>query len=214
MDSRLHALIGQAVKNAKEHGGDLTTQNLKYVWNVAEKVASVTGADPNDLFVEGVIAMRKAEDKYDPALNDNFTKFCATAVRGYMLNAVNRQQGMVHVPVNHLRGFKKGQEQRDEVSEISYDHIDSYDYDTLGSVEPDVLNKDRYEILMDGISRLDENSRIAVKMKLRLGEYSNLEKNNMKNIAEELEVPVGIANKIYKEAIDKLSRYCQMEASY
>lgn len=213
MDSRLHALIGNAVKNAQKHGGDLTTQNLKYVWDVAEKVSSVTGVDANDLFVEGVIAMKKAENKYDPALNDNFTKFCSTAVRGYMLNVVNRQQGMVHVPVNHMKGFKKGQEQKDEVGEISYDHIDSYDYDTLGSCEPDVLNKDRYEILMDGIASLDINSQIAIKMKLRLGEYSKVEKTNMKAIAEELEVPVNIANKIYKEAMDKLTKYCRREAA-
>lgn len=211
MDSKLHKEIGKAVKHAEEHNGDLTSKNLKYVWHVAEDVARVTGVDVNDLFVEGVIAMKKAEMKYDPTQNDNFTKYCATAVRGYMMNVVNRQQSLVHVPVNHMKGFKKGSDQKDEVSEIVYDHIDSYDYDTLGSVDNEFLNRDRDIILNEGLNRLDENGRIAIKMKLRLGEYANLKRINMSTIAEELEVPVNIANKIYKEAFEKLSKYCQAE---
>ena len=48
-------------------------------------------------------------------------------------------------------------------------------------------------------------------MKLRLDEYANLDKINMHVIADELEVPVNVANRIYKEALDKLSKYCQAE---
>lgn len=211
MDTRLHSLIGKAVENAEKNGGDLTTKNLKYVWHVAEEISRKTGVDVNDLFVEGVIAMKKAEEKYDPSQNDNFTKYCATAVRGYMLNAVNRQQGMVHVPVNHMKGFKKGQEQRDEVGEIVYDRIDSYDYDTLGTVEFSTIFDDRDKILRDGIKTLDINGQIAIKMKLRMDEYENLEMINMQSIADELEVPVPKASKIYKDALQKLSKYCQSE---
>lgn len=213
MDSKLHKAIGDAVRHAEKHGGDLTTKNLKYVWKVAEDVSNKTGVDANDLFVEGVIAMKKAELKYDPTKNDNFTKFCATAVRGYMLNVVNRQQGMVHVPVNHMKGFKKGQKQREEVGKIVYDHIDSYDYETLGSIDNDFLNRDRDVILMEGLKTLDENGRIALMMKLHLGEYKHLKSVNMKMIADELEVPTNIASKIYKEALNKLSKYCQSEAN-
>ena len=211
MDTKLHYLIGKAVENAEKNGGDLTTKNLKYVWHVAEDVSRRTGVDVNDLFVEGVIAMKKAEEKYDPEQNDNFTKYCATAVRGYMLNVVNRQQGMVHVPVNHMKGFKKGQEQRDEVGEIIYDHIDSYDYDTLGSVDHITIFDDRDKILRDGLKTLDINGQIAIKMKLRMDEYEGLEMINMQTIADELEVPVPKANKIYKEALQKLTKYCQSE---
>lgn len=211
MDSRLHKEIGKSVKYAEEHGGDLTTKNLKYVWAVAEDVARKTGADVNDLFVEGVIAMKKAEEKYDPTLNDNFVKSCAVAVRGYMMNFVNRHQSMVHIPVNHMRGFKKGQEQNEEVGKIVYDRIDAHDYDSLGSVDNDFLNRDRDTILNEGLSKLDENGRIAIMMKLRMGEYTHLKKISMSTIAEELEVPVNVANKIYKEAFEKLSKYCQAE---
>jgi DNA-directed RNA polymerase specialized sigma subunit len=35
--------------------------------------------------------------------------------------------------------------------------------------------------------------------------------NNMKAIADELEVPVAHATKIYKEALKKLSDYCQSQ---
>lgn len=211
MDTRLYNQIGKAVENAEKHGGDLTTKNLKYVWKVAEDVSSKTGVDVNDLFVEGVIAMKKAEEKYDPTKNDNFTKYCATAVRGYMLNVVNRQSSMVHVPVNHLKGFKKGQEQHSEVSNITYEHIDSYDYDTLGSVDNEFMNRDRDEILREGLNKLDESGRIAIKMKLHMDEYASMKSIKMSDIADELEVTVPIANRIYKEALDKLSKYCQAE---
>lgn len=211
MDSKLHQLIGKAVEDAEKNGGDLTTKNLKYVWRVAEDIAAKTGADAYDLFTEGVIAMKKAEEKYDPSKNDNFTKYCATAVRGYMLNVINRQQSLVHVPVNHIRGFKKGQDTIDDVVNITYDRIDSYDYDTLGTVEHSSMFNDRDQILREGLKTLDPNGQIAMKMKLRLDEYENLEKNNIQTIADELEVPVPRANKIYKDALQKLSKYCQSE---
>ena len=211
MDSKLHNLIGSAVKRAEKNDGDLTTKNMKYVWKVAENISKTTGVDVYDLFTEGIIAMKKCEEKYDPSLNDSFTKYCANSVRGYMLNVVNRQQSLVHIPVNHLKGFKKGQEAHNDVVNITYDRLDSYDYDMLGTTyHPSMLN-DRQSILQEGINRLDENGRIAVKMKLRLGEYENLEKNNIQIIAEELEVPVPKASKIYKDAIKTLSKYCQSE---
>lgn len=211
MNSNLYSLIGKAVNDAEKNGGDLTTKNLKYVWKVAEDISYKTGVDVNDLFVEGVIAMKKAEEKYDPSQNDSFVKYAATSIRGYMLNVVNRQQDIVHIPVNHKKGFKKGQEQHESVNDITYDHIDSYNYDMLGSVEHESVFSDRQEILNEGLKRLSENGRIAIKMKLRLDEYANLKKNNMSVIAEELEVPINIANRIYKEAVDKLSKYCQSE---
>lgn len=211
MDVKLYKLIGKAVKQAEKNGGDLTTKNLKYVWKVAQDISSRTGVDTYDLFAEGVIAMKKCEEKYDETKNDNFVKYCSSSIRGYMLNVVNRQQDIVHIPVNHKKGFKKGQENKDDVNEVSYDRIDSYDYDTLGYVSPEIYNKDKQEILYEGLNKLDENGRIAIKMKLRLDEYSNLEKNNMNIIADELEVPVNIANKIFKEAVTKLSKYCQSE---
>lgn len=211
MDTNLYNLIGKAVKHAEEHGGDLTTKNLKYVWAIAQDISFKTGVDVYDLFAEGVIAMKKCEEKYDPTVNDSFTKYCAASIRGYMLNVVNRQQDIVHIPVNHKKGFKKGQEDKDEIGEIVYNRIDSYDYDSLGSVEHDSENRDRQEILYEGLRQLDENGRIAIKMKLRLDEYANLDKINMHVIADELEVPVNVANRIYKEALDKLSKYCQAE---
>lgn len=204
-------MIGDAVKKAQKNGGDLTTQNLKYVWKIAQDLGNKTGVEPYDLFVEGVIAMKKAEQKYDPNLNDSFVKFCSASVRGYMLNYINRGQSLVHIPVNHLQGFTKGQETKSDVSEITYDRIDSYDYDTLGTVDHPGMTTDRYEILQEGLKQLDENSRIAVKMKLRLDEFGQLEKNNMKVIAEKLEVPERVATKIYNEAMTKLKKYCQAE---
>lgn len=211
MDSRLFKMIGSAVKHAETHGGDLTTKNLKYVAKVASDVAKRTGADENELLGEGVIAMRKCEERYDPEKNDNFTKYCATSVLGYMMNYVNRQSNLVHIPVNHLKGFKAGQESKTEASSVSYSHIDAMDYDTLGYVDDDIFKRDKFEILMNGINTLDENSKIAIKMKLRIGEYSNLKKNSMKAIAEELEVPVNIASKIYREAVQKITKYCRAE---
>lgn len=211
MDSKLFKIIGDAVKRAEETNGDLTSKNLRYVATVAQDIASKTGADFDELFAEGVIAMKKCEEKYDSNKNDNFTKFCASSVRGYMMNYVNRQSSLVHIPVNHLKGFKAGQDIKNEAASISYNHIDSMDYDTLGSVDDDIFNRDRFEILLEGLNRLDENGRIAIKMKLRLDEYSNLKKNSMKAIADELEVPVTIANKIYKEALQKLTKYCTAE---
>ena len=209
----LYSLIGKTVKEQKGNLYDLTSQNLKYVWKVASDISFKTGVDLYDLFVEGVIGMKKAEENYDPTQNNDFVKYSATSVRGYMLNLVNRQSEIVHVPANHKMGFRKGQVDNESVGEISYDHIDSYDYDTLGTCDHENIFTNREEILNRGLETLDENGRIAIKMKLRMGEYVNLEKNNMNVIAEELEVPVNIANKIYKEAMKKLTKYCTKEVS-
>ncbi len=223
MDSRLYSEIGAAVKHAEENGGDLTTKNLFYVAKVAKDLSSKTGADFDMLFSEGVIAMKKSEEKYDPDKNDSFVKFAGVSVRGYMLNAINRQGTLVHIPVNHQKGFKKGQETEYDTTVRSVE-IDSFNYDILGSVEGTAFFNERMDILMEGLNKLDVNSRIALKMKLRLDEYGDMVpseddptkmvykyQNNMKAIADRLEVPVPHASKIYKEALLKISEYCQSQ---
>lgn len=109
MDSKLYNDIGKAVDIAQKKGGSLTEQNLKYVVKVAQDIANKTGADFDSLLAEGVIAMMKAEKKYDPSKNNKFVKAAAMSVRGYMLNSINRQGNLVHIPANHMKGFKKGQ---------------------------------------------------------------------------------------------------------
>ena len=221
MDSRLYSEIGAAVKYAEEHGGDLTTKNLFYVAKVAKDLSAKTGADFDMLFSEGVIAMKKSEEKYDPEKNDNFVKFAGVSVRGYMLNAINRQGSLVHIPVNHQKGFKKGQEATHDTNVRTID-IDAFNYDTLGAVDGNIFFNERMDILKDGLDTLDVNGRIALKMKLRLDEYGDMVpdetdptkmvykyQNNMKAIAETLEVPVPHASKIYREALIKITEYCQ-----
>lgn len=223
MDSRLYSEIGAAVKYAEENGGDLTTKNLFYVAKVAKDLSSKTGADFDMLFSEGVIAMKKSEEKYDPDKNDSFVKFAGVSVRGYMLNAINRQGTLVHIPVNHQKGFKKGKEAEQDTNIKTVD-IDAFNYDTLGSVDGTAFFNERMDILMEGLETLDVNGRIALKMKLRLDEYGDMVpskddptkmvykyQNNMKAIADKLEVPIPHASKIYKEALMKISEYCQSQ---
>ena len=223
MDSRLYSEIGAAVKRAEKNGGDLTTKNLFYVAKVAKDLSAKTGADFDMLFSEGVIAMKKSEEKYDPEKNDSFVKFAGVSVRGYMLNAINRQGTLVHIPVNHQKGFKKGQEAEVDTNIQTVD-IDAFNYDTLGMVDGSAFFNERMDILKDGLETLDVNSRIALKMKLRLDEYGDMVpdvddptkmvykyQNSMKAIAETLEVPVPHASKIYKEALAKISAYCQSQ---
>ena len=223
MDSRLYSEIGTAVKRAEKNGGDLTTKNLFYVAKVAKDLSSKTGADFDMLFSEGVIAMKKSEEKYDPEKNDSFVKFAGVSVRGYMLNAINRQGSLVHIPVNHQKGFKKGQEAESDTNIQTVD-IDAFNYDTLGMVDGSAFFNERMDILKDGLKTLDVNSCIALKMKLRLDEYGDMVpdeedptkmvykyQNSMKAIAETLEVPVPHASKIYKEALTKISAYCQSQ---
>ena len=223
MDSRLYSEIGTAVKRAEKNGGDLTTKNLFYVAKVAKDLSSKTGADFDMLFSEGVIAMKKSEEKYDPEKNDSFVKFAGVSVRGYMLNAINRQGSLVHIPVNHQKGFKKGQEAESDTNIQTVD-IDAFNYDTLGMVDGSAFFNERMDILKDGLKTLDVNSCIALKMKLRLDEYGDMVpdeedptkmvykyQNSMKAIAEKLEVPVPHASKIYKEALTKISAYCQSQ---
>ena len=215
MDSRLYSEIGAAVKRAEKNGGDLTTKNLFYVAKVAKDLSSKTGADFDMLFSEGVIAMKKSEEKYDPEKNDSFVKFAGVSVRGYMLNAINRQGSLVHIPVNHQKGFKKGQEAEIDTNIQTVD-IDAFNYDTLGMVDGSAFFNERMDILKDGLDTLDINSRIALKMKLRLDDYGDMipseedptkmvykYQNTMKAIADTLEVPVPHATKIYKEALVK-----------
>ena len=222
MDSRLYSEIGAAVKRAEENGGDLTTKNLFYVAKVAKDLSAKTGADFDMLFSEGVIAMKKSEEKYDPEKNDSFVKFAGVSVRGYMLNAINRQGSLVHIPVNHQKGFKKGQEAEIDAASVRTIDIDAFNYDRLGSVDGNIFFNERMDILNYGLETLDVNGRIALKMKLRLDEYGDMipseedptkmvykYQNNMKAIADMLEVPVPHASKIYKEALIKLSAYCQ-----
>ena len=104
MDSKLYNDIGKAVKLAEKYGGTLTEKNLLYVVKVATDIANKTGADFESLLSEGVIAMMNVEKKYDDTKNDKFVKAAAVAVRGYMLNYLNRQGTLVHIPVNHLKG--------------------------------------------------------------------------------------------------------------
>ena len=223
MDSRLYSEIGAAVKRAEKNGGDLTTKNLFYVAKVAKDLSAKTGADFDMLFSEGVIAMKKSEEKYDPEKNDSFVKFAGVSVRGYMLNAINRQGTLVHIPVNHQKGFKKGQEAEVDTNIQTVD-IDAFNYDTLGMVDGSAFFNERMDILKDGLETLDVNSRIALKMKLRLDEYGDMVpdvddptkmvykyQNSMKAIADTLEVPVPHASKIYKEALVKISAYCQSQ---
>ena len=223
MDSKLYSEIGAAVKHAEKNGGDLTTKNLFYVAKVAKDLSSKTGADFDMLFSEGVIAMKKSEEKYDPEKNDNFVKFAGVSVRGYMLNAINRQGTLVHIPVNHQKGFRKGKEAEVDTNIKTVD-IDAFNYDTLGMVDGSAFYNERMNILKDGLDTLDINSRIALKMKLRLDEYGDMVpskedptkmvykyQNSMKAIADTLEVPVPHASKIYKEALTKISAYCQRQ---
>ena len=224
MDSRLYSEIGAAVKHAEKNGGDLTTKNLFYVAKVAKDLSAKTGADFDMLFSEGVIAMKKVEEKYDPDKNDSFVKFAGVSVRGYMLNAINRQGSLVHIPVNHQKGFKKGQAAESDASSVKTVDINAFNYDTLGTVDANPFFNERMDILMEGLSTLDYNSQIALKMKLRLDEFGDMVpskedptkmvykyQNNMKAIAEMLEVPIPHASKIYKEALIKISAYCQSQ---
>ena len=223
MDSKLYNEIGKAVEIAKKNNASLTEQNLLYVVKVATDIANKTGADFESLIAEGVIAMMKVEEKYDPTKNDKFTKAAAMAIRGYMLNSLNRQN-LVHIPANHMKGFKKGQDRLEE-SKIDYCPIDATNYDTLGEVDNSAFETNRDEILQEGLKTLDVNGRIEIEMKLHLGKYSEQlpsqgkdklvwkYNNSMKDIAEELEVPLNTANKIYKEAFEKLSKYCQAACS-
>ena len=223
MDSRLYSEIGAAVKRAEKNGGDLTTKDLFYVAKVAKDLSAKTGADFDMLFSEGVIAMKKSEEKYDPEKNDSFVKFAGVSVRGYMLNAINRQGTLVHIPVNHQKGFKKGQEAEVDTNIQTID-IDAFNYDTLGMVDCSAFFNERMDILKDGLNTLDINGRIALKMKLRLDEYGDMipskedptkmvykYQNSMKAIADTLEVPVPHATKIYKEALTKITEYCRSQ---
>ena len=224
MDSKLYKEIGKFVKRAQKNGGStLTEQNLLYVIKVATDVAASSGTDFDMLVCEGTIGMMKAEERYDPEKNDNFVKYAAPSVRGYMLNAINRQSSLIHIPANLMPGFKKGQE-KSEKADIEYDCIDASNYDTLGVVDNEAFAVTQGEILMDGLNRLGGAARTAMEMKLRIGKYGEQEqveskngktewkwkyKNNIQSIADELEVTVPMANKIYKDALSKLSNYCQ-----
>lgn len=224
MDSKLYNEIGKAVEIAQKKGGSLTEQNLRYVVKVAQDIANKTGADFDELLGEGVIAMQEAEKKYDPSKNDKFVKAAAMSVRGYMLNYLNRQGSLVHIPANHMKGFKKGQDRLEE-SKIDYCPIDASNYDTLGEVDNAAFEINRDEILQEGLKTLDINGRIAMEMKLHLGKYAERlpsegkdkpvwkYNNSMKDIADELEVPINTANKIYKAAFEKLKRYCMTAAA-
>ncbi len=210
MDSRYYEEIGKAVERAQKEGGDLTTQNLLYVVAIANNEAKKTGADINDLIAVGTEAMRKVELKYDKTKNDNFVKACGQSVRGEMMNFINRQGGLVHVPVNHQKGFKKGQEAKENTN-ITYQSIDTDDYDKFGECDSYAFANENEEILRNGLETLDEFGRKTIKMKLRMDEYKNLKYNNFKVMAEELELTVPKVRKIYNEALEKLSNYCQKE---
>ena len=118
--------------------------------------------------------MKKSEEKYDPDKNDSFVKFAGVSVRGYMLNAINRQGTLVHIPVNHQKGFKKGKEAESDAASVKTIDIDAFNYDTLGSVDGTAFFNERMDILMEGLETLDVNGRIALKMKLRLDEYGDM----------------------------------------
>lgn len=210
MDSRYYEEIGKAVERARKNGSDLTTKNLLYVVKVAINVAKETGVDENDLIAVGTEAMKKVEKKYDPTKNDKFVKACALAVRYEMINFVNRQTNLVHIPVNHQSGFTKGSKAREE-TDISYKSIEFEDYDNLGECSNDAFKNERDEILRKGIKTLSPAGQKTIKIKLKLDEYEGLKHNNFQFMADELEVPLPVARKIYNDAFEKLSIFCQKE---
>lgn len=220
MDSKLYNEIGKVVERAEKFGGTLTEKNMLYVAKVADDVSKASGVDFETLFSEGIIGMMKFEEKFDPTKHDNFVKAAAPSVRGYMINFINRQNNLVHIPVNQLQGFKKGQKRVDGTN-VEMVHIDSMDYDTLG-VDDYSIEQDRERILNEGLMKLDINGRIAVMMKLRLGKYATVVQskddpsktiykynNNIASIANELNCPKAKVAKIYKDAFTKLQKYCQ-----
>lgn len=211
MDSRLYEEIGKAVEKARKNNGDLTTQNLLYVVKVAKSVSKETGVDEDELIGVGTEAMKALESKYDSNKNDNFTKFCGMTLRGKMMNFINREyKNLVHIPVSDQKGFKKGQDAK-EGTNVTYKSIDADDYDTLGECPNMSFYDEKFEVLEKGIDTLDEYGRKTIQIKFKLGEYKDIEHSSYQAMAEELEVTVPIAKKIYLEAYDKLKRYCISE---
>ena len=221
MDSRLYNEIGKAAKNGKT----LTEKNLPYVWHVATELSSSTGADVEELFMVGVTEMCEKESTYDPNMNTGgFTKYCGFSVRCKMLNYINRGGvDLVHIPANHKRGYKKGFEENED-NKASYVSIDASDYDSFGSENNSAFSNERMDVVMKALDSLDDVAQTVVKMKFRIGEYGETVNNpnnpcrlkhkysnNMKAIAEELGVPVAVANKIYKSAMTKLENYCKSQ---
>ena len=107
-----------------------------------------------------------------------------------------------------MKGFKKGQDAKEE-TKITYKGIEPNDYDNLGECGNYAFRNEEEDILRKGLETLDEVGQKTIKIKLRMDEYSNLKKNNFQFMAQELEVPIPIARKIYNESFEKLSKYCQ-----
>lgn len=211
MDSRYYNEIGKAVKRAQENDGDLTTQNLLYIVKIAKNESRKTGIDEDELIAVGTEAMKKVEMKYDKTRNDNFVKACGASVRGEIMNYINRNTNLVHIPVNHQKGFKKGQEAKEETVELSYFRIDELDYDMLGECNNLAFNDERDYILRKGLETLDEYGKKTIMMKLHMDEYGDMKYNNFQVMADELELPIQRVKQIYTQSLEKLTRYCQSE---
>ena len=201
----LYKQIGKAVKRADKN--DLVTSNLLYVAQIANEMVKQYPKTPftaDDLFSEGCIGLQYAASKYDGERNDKFLGFAKPCIEGYIRNAILRKGSLVHIPMNHMTD-------KDIDTNIYSESIDADEYDKYGENEMVSDKRVREDILIAGISTLDETEQIVMKMKLNVGEYSKCKNKSIKDISDTIAKTKTETSQIYKAALEKLTKFCTAE---
>ena len=88
-EAELSKKIQEGDRNALN---ELVEANLKFVVSMAKKYAN-SGVPMSDLISEGNLALYKAAEKFDPAMNKKFITYAVWWVRSYMNDCVKQFKG-------------------------------------------------------------------------------------------------------------------------
>ena len=101
-DEELCALAAQGSSPAEN---ELVARYSRVV-RVCARPLFLVGGDSEDLIQEGMMGLRTAIRKYDPARDAAFRTFATVCIRSRLASAVRAAQGDKHSPLNHSISFE------------------------------------------------------------------------------------------------------------
>lgn len=91
----------------REAINDLVTPNLPYVAKIARQYLG-RGVPYDDLLHEGSLGLMEAALRFDPDRDIRFVVYAVWWIRKYLIDAILRQSGQVHVPRRALQARHQG----------------------------------------------------------------------------------------------------------
>ena len=177
--------------------------NLRLVVLVAKKYMMY--ADINDLISEGTIGLCYADKNYSADKCDSFVPYAKLCIETYIRNYLRDMNNTVKVGQSDQKNGK-----RCYAESIFYNDEDGNEV-----MKKDVINaSDMYEIQTSeevkynafnaAIDELPSLNQKVIKMRLKLGEYSDIEDNSLGHISEETGISRYKLNQLIDNTVEVL----------